>query len=54
MLINKTRHVSFKDIRLIQLYDPLIMLQKDKILSDFKEIYYVDQKRQQALFDTMA
>ena len=52
MLTNKTRHVSFKDAR-NQLYDPLIILLKDKILSDFKEIYYVDQKRQQALFDTI-
>ena len=52
MLTNKTRHVSFKDTR-NQLYDPLIILQKDKILSDFKDIYYVDQKRQQALFDAM-
>ena len=52
MLTNKTRHVSFKAAR-NQLYDPLIILQKHKILGDFKEIYYADQKRQQALFDTI-
>ena len=47
---NKTRHVSFKDSR-NQLFDPLIIA-NNKILSDYKEIYYTDQIRKILLFFT--